>query len=219
MGSDQDLRSTWWWFQGFSSCHSEATAYPETSLMKAFSHFFLYGLSTVCISNENAVHFSVPDLWWCFLFLLHSTRTPAQTRVCSHFLNLRTFSWQHRLSSMTSAETWDNWGEIWQVCNVCTTIFICSGYTSQKHSLRVMRVNENTLSFHDIRWWHISFPPSSQAAIICIRVDWLSGIVSLWSFCCACLFESLNQPFVTLSLWFLEVPTDQTSAQSGIIFP
>lgn len=153
-----------------------------------------------------------------FCFWLYSTRTPAQTRVCSHFLNLRTSSWQLRLSLMTSAETWDNSDVIWQVRDVSTVIFICSSYSSlntcKKHRSQVM--NENTV--HDIGWLHIH--GSEQTGGDHQYSCWLAVRNSLLVVILLCVFIWKPQPVcVTLSLWFLEVPTDQTSAQSGIIFP
>lgn len=76
--------------------------------------------STFPVSWDNS-EFIVNDCYWCFI--LDSTRMPAQTRAYSPFLNLRTSSWQRRSSLMTSAETWDSWDEIWQVCDVTTSIF------------------------------------------------------------------------------------------------
>lgn len=73
-------------------------------------------------------------------------------------------------------------------CNLYLFQLLLSKH-SRKHPSRVM--NENTV--RDIGWLHISSALSRQAVIISIHVDWMSGIVSLWSFCCVFLLENLSQ--------------------------
>ena len=149
-----------------------------------------------CSDNTSLI----PDATVMFYSWLHSTRTPAQTRVRSHFLNRRTSSWQRRSSSTTSTETSDSSDETWQVRDVTAAAFICSISFSLKHPSSIFAADPLPPPIWCLTVAHI--PLIRQTVSPGIRVDGETGRVSSRSLCCVFYVWKPQPACETLSLWF-----------------